>query len=81
MIKERIIKDYDNLGLRCCFAVQFYDKTIKLWRFKETYNAQGFNPHMPKWYDSRTEAESHFDNNAKIYEDAELGKNTDIYTE
>ena len=72
-MKERIIKDYDNMGMRCNYTVQMYLEGKKEWVYKKTYNAKGFNPHMPKWYSSRAEAEKLFDPNSERCPDATLG--------
>lgn len=72
-MKERIIKDYDNMGMRCNYTVQMYLEGKKKWVYKKTYNAKGFNPHMPKWYSSRAEAEKLFDPDSERCPDATLG--------
>ena len=72
-MKERIIKDYDNMGMRCNYTVQMYSEDKKEWVYKKTYNAKGFNSHMPKWYSSRTEAEKLFDPDSARCPDATLG--------
>ena len=72
-MKERIIKDYDNMGMRCNYTVQMYLEDKKEWVYKKTYNAKGFNPHMPKWYSSHAEAEKLFDPNSERCEDVTLG--------
>ena len=72
-MKERIIKDYDNMGMRCNYTVQIYLEDKKEWVYKKTYNAKGFNPHMPKWYSSRAEAEKLFDPNSEKCKDVTLG--------
>ena len=72
-MKERIIKDYDNMGMRCNYTVQMYSEDKKEFFYKKTYNAKGFNPHMPKWYSSRTEAEKLFDPDSERCPDATLG--------
>lgn len=81
MKRERLIKDYDNLGMRCKWAVQYFDDLRQLWRYKETYNAKGFNPYMPKWYDTEEEARKHFERHSKIEETVVLGFVNDIYRE
>lgn len=72
-MKERIIKDYDNMGMRCNYTVQMYLEGKKEWVYKKTYNTKGFNPHMPKWYSSRAEAEKLFDPDSERCEDVTLG--------
>ena len=72
-MKERIIKDCDNMGMRCNYTVQVYLEDQKKWVYKKTYNAKGFNPHMPKWYSSRAEAEKLFDPDSERCPDATLG--------
>ena len=72
-MKERIIKDYDNMGMRCNYTVQMYLEDKKEWVYKKTYNAKGFNPHMPKWYSSRTEAEKLFESDSERCPDVTLG--------
>lgn len=72
-MKERIIKDYDNMGMRCNYTVQMYLEDKKEWVYKKTYNAKGFNPHMPKWYSSRAEAEKLFDSDSEKMPDVTLG--------
>ena len=36
-MKERIIKDYDNMGMRCNYTVQMYSEDKKEWVYKKTY--------------------------------------------
>ena len=72
-MKERIIKDFDNMGMRCNYTVQMYLEDKKEWVYKKTYNAKGFNPHMPKWYSSRAEAEKLFDPDSERCKDVTLG--------
>ena len=81
MGKERLIKDYDNLGMRCNWAVQYFDENLQLWRWKETYNAVGFNPYMPKWYKTENEAKEKFDKDAIIEDTVIFGYTNDIYKE
>ena len=72
-MKERIIKDYDNMGMRCNYTVQMYLEGKKEWVYKKTYNAKGFNPHMPKWFNTRKEAEALFGKDSKKMPDVTLG--------
>ena len=72
-MKERIIKDYDNMGMRCNYTVQVYSEKTGKWVYKKTYNAVGFNPHMPKWFNTRKEAEALFDKDSEKMPDVTLG--------
>jgi len=74
MAIKRIIKDYDNLGQRCKFAVQEYDGAKKEWIFSEYTDIIDVMgecyecPPMPKWYNTWEEAHSkinHYDKEEK----------------
>ena len=78
MRRERLVKDYDNLGLRCAWAVQYYDPIKKVWFWKETYNAKGFNKYMPKWYNTENEAKQSLDPKAKLSKTVIFGETNDI---